>query len=88
MKSQTEKLLPAAGVIDDICTALGYTRAHVATMLRKNVKRIGAKKKERGRWLLSKAGAKELKRIVMSESGRRYKSGETGPNRASTNANA
>jgi hypothetical protein len=88
MKSTTEKLLPAAGVISDICTALGYTRPHVAKLMRTNAKAIGATKAGRGRWMLTRAGSKELKRIVMSESGRRYKSGETGPNRASTNADA
>ena len=61
-----------------LCRELGYSRAHVAKLLRENARRIGAKKRH-GRWVLAVAGEAKLRTIVERDSGRRYKCGERGP---------
>lgn len=66
-----------AVVVDQICSRLGYTRPHVANILRANAARLGAMKRG-GRWVIPKRSISRLENLVRETSGKRYKLGERG----------
>lgn len=71
-------VIKAQPIINQICRELSFTRSHVVNILRLNARSLGAKKYKRT-WFFPKRSAERLKKLVASESGRRYKLGETGP---------
>lgn len=71
-------MIPAAEVISQICEELNYSRAHVASMLRKHRRLLRAKRNRSGRWQLPIESALALHNIVLGHSGPRYKLGERG----------
>lgn len=75
----TKKRIFASEAINRVCRELGYTRAHVAKTLRDNVKPLGAKRDQKGRWTITPAKELLLRSKVKDGSGRRYKLGEKGP---------
>lgn len=80
MPKKKEELLAAGDVIRETCEKYGYSRPHVANMLRTNAKSLRAVLRG-GRWMIPRASVKELNRLVIEGSGPRYKLGETGANR-------
>lgn len=66
--------------ISIVAERTGFTRSHVRNHAHRNRKRLGITK-VRDRWVLSRAQMRALERIVILESGMRYKLGETGPRR-------
>lgn len=79
---KTENHLPAGKIIQRLCDQLGYSRPHVASLLRDHAREIGAVRRG-GRWTLPRGGEFILRRLIKSKSGPRYKLGETGANRKS-----
>ncbi len=78
--SGKDVVVPAGAVISRLCDQLGYSRPHVATILRAHAREIGAHRVQ-GRWFMGRGGEYVLRRLVKSKSGPRYKLGETGSNR-------
>ena len=74
------KLVAASNVIEDVCRSLKYSRSHVAKILRENARRLGAKQRD-GRWLMRHDRESLLSELVVSQSGRRYRLRERGPQR-------
>lgn len=70
-----QRTIAAASVIAAICTDLNYSRAHVASMLRKHQHLLRARR-ERKRWVLPQESILALHNIVLGHSGPRYKLGE------------
>lgn len=73
--------ISASEIVTQVCRDLNYSRSHVAKVLRKKAKHIGAKRRG-GKWVMTKDGEVRLRQCVEVMSGRRYKLGEKGPNGA------
>ncbi len=74
------KNIQASKAIEGICEKLGFTRAHVASVMRRNAGSLGAEK-ETNRWVIPTSSVPRLAKLVRDGSGPRYKLGEHGPNR-------
>lgn len=74
-----EERIPATAAIETLGRELGYSRPHVAAVLRRNQKRLRAIKHGRF-WMIPLASIEMLRTLVQNESGPRYKKGERGPN--------
>lgn len=69
------EMVPASQVINRVCEQMGYSRSHVANMVRRHYKALGAERRG-GRWYLPEKRARILVDLVRTTSGPRYKLGE------------
>lgn len=82
--NRVNHLLEGAVAIALVSKELNYSRSHVAAILRRNKKVLGARLNREGRWVLPEVALPTLLRLVKEQSGVRYKLGATGPHRAET----
>lgn len=68
-------MIKAGPVITSICIQTGYTRSHVARMMRENAPDVGAKKVE-ARWWIDPRRVDQLEKLVRQSSGKKRKLGE------------
>jgi hypothetical protein len=73
-----QELVPAAPIIDAIGRVLNYSRSHVAQVMRRHARKLGARRVNR-RWVMRAQASDALMLLVQSTSGPRYKLGEKGP---------